>query len=44
MNRKALIFAMTALSLCAAAAFGADVSRMKREIAQADYHLKEFEN
>ena len=44
MNRKALIFAMTALSLCAAAAFGADVSRMKREIAQADYHLREFEN
>ncbi len=45
MNAKSLAFALAAfISLPALALTPDQVMRMKREIAQADYHLKEFEN
>jgi hypothetical protein len=45
MNTKSLAFALAAfISLPALALTPDQVMRMKREIAQADYHLKEFEN
>ena len=45
MNRKALIFAAAfALSSAAFALTPDQIQRMKREIAQAGYYLKEFED
>ncbi|MBP5211631.1 MAG: hypothetical protein J6Z30_02115 [Pyramidobacter sp.] len=45
MNARTIAFALAAfISLPALALTPDQVMRMKREIAQADYHLKEFEN